>query len=340
MAVVPLEIDKYSIRGSLGSGHFGDVYDAFDRALQVPRALKVVDVPDPQQFMANLQEARLLEICRHKHVVEVKEAGIYPVAGAPSVVIATELLNRGSVQDLLEQQFVGLQLAVRIVREACFGLEHLHMNNVVHCDVKPANILLADNGVAKLSDFGLAIKIQMLRGPRQFYTLHGSPELVNGAPPNPLTDVYAMGMTLYRLLNNISDLHAMAPNDARQAISSGRFPDRSGYKEFVPARVWRICNKAIHSDPNRRFQAASDLRQALERLTFDIAWERLGDLQWEGARAMHKYELSAFSIRSGWKVEFRKNGRRVRDHCLSQLADNWQAQRHVDETVASTSLAD
>jgi serine/threonine protein kinase len=340
MAGVPPDIDKYSIRGSLGSGHFGDVYDAFDRALQVPRALKVVDVPDPQQFMAKLQEARLLEICRHKHVVEVKEAGIYDVAGVPSVVIATELLNRGSVQALLEHQFVGLQQAVRIIREACFGLEHLHLNNVVHCDVKPGNILLADNGVAKLSDFGLAIKIQMLRGPRQFYTLHGSPELINGAPPSPLTDVYAMGMTLYRLVNNIPDLQILAPNDVRRAISTGRFPDRSGYKEYVPARVRRICNKAIHPDPDRRYHAASDLRQALEKLSFDIAWNRLDDLHWEGPRAAHRYELIGFSVRTGWKVEFRKNGRRALDRCVSQLADNWQAQRVIEEIVASTSLDD
>lgn len=340
MSQIPQEIDKYEIQGSLGSGHFSDVYRAFDRALQVPRAIKVIHVRDPQRFMSKLLEARLLEVCRHKHVVEVKEANIFPVNGDQCVVIATELLQNGSVQDLLEREHLSLQDAVRIIRETCFGLEHLHTNGVLHCDIKPANILLSDTMVAKLSDFGLAVRIQLREVPAQFYNLHVSPEIIRGANPTIHSDVYSMGVTLYRLINNISDLQSLAPRNLPQAILSGRFPNRSGYRNYVPKKISRICNKSIHKDLNMRFQSPSELRQALERLSFGISWHSISGLHWVGTEGKHSYSLHGSSNRNGWKVDFLKNNRRVRDLCRSRLTNNWEAEKVIHSIIASTSLED
>lgn len=340
MSNMPQDIDKYVVRNHLGGGQFGEVYDAFDRALEVPRAIKVIEVQNPQRFISKLQEARLLEICRHKHVVEVKEANVYPVFGKQCVVIATELMENGSVQEMLERQFVPLQESVRIIREACFGLEHLHINGVLHCDIKPGNILLSDTMVAKLSDFGLAIRMQFQQGPSHFYTIHASPEVLRGSAPSIISDVYAMGVTFYRLLNNISDFHSMAPRNLSQAIISGRFPSRSGYWDYVPAKLRRICNKSIHKDINKRFQSPTELRQSLERISFNISWNRIDYLHWEGIEGEDSYSLMAASNRSGWKVDFLKNGRRKSDHCVSRLPNNWEAEKYIHSLVARTSILD
>ena len=141
------------------------------------------------------------------------------------------------------------------------------------------------------------------------------------------------------MLNNIADLHSLAPRNISRAITSGRFPNRSGYKEYVPSRIQRICNKAIHRDMNLRYQSPTELRQALERLAFSISWKRVNNLRWEGIQESDVYELVGFSTRTSWKVEYKKNGRRVRDLCRSHFPNNWEAERYIESVVASTSLS-
>ena len=91
-----------------------------------------------------------------------------------------------------------------------------------------------------------------------------------------LTDVYAFGMTLYRMVNGDGFLTTIAPAIARQLAKSGLFPDRKGYREFVPRPLRTIINKALAVNPAQRFQSADEMRHALEKLTLEMNWsERL-----------------------------------------------------------------
>lgn len=77
----PTSIDKYQIIKPLGSGNFGQVFHAFDRALMTEKAIKVLKVTDPTQFLQHLEEAQILKVCTHKHIVTINEANIFPVNG-------------------------------------------------------------------------------------------------------------------------------------------------------------------------------------------------------------------------------------------------------------------
>jgi len=333
-------VGKYKCNSFLGSGNFGAVYEAFDRVLQQPRAIKVIQCQNANRFIEELTEARLLEICRHKHVVEVKEADIYSIKGKDYVVISTELLPEGSAQDMLKTGYVSLRKSKEIICDALFGLEHLHNNGIVHCDIKPGNILLTKRKRAKLSDFGLAIRLKQGQTPQCVYTLHMAPENSKGLQGTVLSDIYAMGVTSYRLFNNIADFKTLAPRNVRRSVLKGEFPDRGKYSSYVPTKIKRIINKAMHVDPKKRYQFAAKFRQALEKINFGIDWECISTMEWKGKQGQNYFQIFAILKKSGWSVEFRQNNRRKNNYCHAGLKDNWQANAYICKLVADTSIID
>jgi len=331
------DIGKYQRIERLGGGYFGDVYRVYDRALDTQRALKVIPEDPSHPRDIELWEAQLLEVCKHKHIVEVKEADLADVDGIPSVIIACELMPRGSVDDLLENNFISVYSSADIITQALFGLAHLHAAGILHCDLKPGNLLIGDSGVIKLSDFGLAVSCGDT--PDHFYTMHKAPELILGEAPSELTDVYAAGVTLFRLLNGVYDIAAILPTNFNEAITRGRFPDRSAYLPHIPERVKRICNRAMHIDKTKRFQSADGFRQALEGLPWSIDWHKISDTEWHGIKSDVQYTIEVFEKRTGWCLDFKRNNRRIIDYCGSRLPSEMDAVSALYEMIRTTTLS-
>lgn len=333
------DVGKYQRVKLLGSGHFGAVYEVFDRALQARRAMKVISVKDPNALIDKLTEARILEICKHKHVVNVNEADIRRIDGKDCVIITTELLSGGSAEEKINSTFLSVGETIKIVRDTLFGLEHLHVSHVAHGDIKPGNILLTASGTAKLSDFGLSIRLKMGDVSQNTYTLHTAPENVGGKPQaNTSSDIYSMGVTLYRLLNNIQDFRSTAPTKPLAAIMKGKFPDRTAYRLYVPAKLKRICNKAMNIDLSRRYVSATKFGQSLDILNVEIDWKPLSPVEWVGSTNDATHRAVAASNRNGWFVDYLRNGRKVAKYCRRNIANNWEAEAELESIVAKTSI--
>lgn len=333
------DVGKYKRLGILGRpGNFGCVYRARDRALDAERALKVIPAQQPHELVKKLLEAQILEHCKHTHVVEVKEADVQQVDGDDCVIIACELCAKGSVQGIMESQGVSLKEATRITREALLGLAHLHDRGVMHCDIKPGNLLLDDRSCVKLSDFGLAIQLQMANGPSHIYTLHCPPEILAGQPWAATSDIYAMGVTLYRLLNGTPDIAALAPGNVPDQIRCGRFPDRSGYQDYVPRKLRRICNTAMNVDPAKRYQSADKFRQALDKLVWQTEWHQVSATEWQGQDHARSYRAVISQDAKGWRVDSYVGARRRRSQCAYGLPRQEDAVGHAYSIIAETSL--
>lgn len=278
------QVDKYEILKHLGSGAFGNVYLARDRALDAIKAIKVLEVPDPTKFMNTLEEAKILHKCKHKHIVEVNEANIYGINGESKVVIDMEYLPDGCFEDQIINCSASIHDSVCYVINCLFALEHAHNQGVLHRDIKPANIMLCQYG-AKLSDFGLATVLgTKLAGSPKGYTTHLAPEYFKYKSTTELTDIYAMGVTLFRACNYIADWKAVIhiiPNP-KQKIINGKLISSIGYEPFVPAKLKRIINKACAINPAQRYQSAAEMRQALEKIQFLIDWRKHEEIRWEG----------------------------------------------------------
>lgn len=194
---------RYRIIREVGRGGMGIVYQAEDDILQRPVAYKVLPDAvrdDPRALGDFLREARIAASLHHPNIVTIFDAG----QTADAVYIAMEYVEGRSLQDILDEvRTLALPRALDIFRQACRSLIHAHRQQIVHRDVKPANIMLSSSGTVKLMDFGLAAvvshasaKVSTVRG-TPFYM---APEQITGETISALADQYALGCTLYHMV--------------------------------------------------------------------------------------------------------------------------------------------
>lgn len=302
---------SFDFKERLGAGHFGEVWRVIDTGLDAVRALKLI--PPTKVLNPNnlFQEAQILKAAEHPNVVKVEETGTMDDG---RIYIAMEYLPKGSLEDEAKGSYVYLTRAQRIVVDALRGLQYAHEKNLLHRDIKPANILVGKNGEGKLSDFGLAVptgaNLQTLGIKDYAYLLHLAPEVILNRKYSVLSDVYAAGVTLYRIVNGDSYLPVLDPADVRQAALDGRYPDRSRYREFVPRPFRALINRAMDPLSRRRFRSAEDMRHSLERITLQMNWNEqtlLNGMRWTSGRNNRCYEVTRIKgPGKTWNVEIKK----------------------------------
>lgn len=316
-------IDKFQIIEHLGNVFFGHVFLCYDPFLQKEIAVKVIKVPDPDKFVNAVKEGQTLDLCRHKHVVDVKDVRATLYNTEPVVIIVMEYLSKGSIQKHIEKRFISVKEACKIIQQSLLGLEHAHNNNVLHRDVKPGNIMFGDNGEAKLSDFGLAIDYHSELSDGLGYRPHQPLEVIEGNPMDKLSDIYATGITLYRLLNNTNKLsfNFMTKDEWLKAVKRDQFPPRQ-FLHHIPEKVLKVLYRAIHKIRVTRFQTCTEFRQALEKLNFNIDWVYVDDDNWTGHNNKEIYTLNKYKKRTGWVIDFKKNGIRKNEYCCVNLPND------------------
>ncbi|HCK0492387.1 serine/threonine protein kinase [Pseudomonas aeruginosa] len=334
---IPQEIDKYQLIRSLGAGHFGQVYYAFDRALASYKAIKVLNIADPNRLLESLKEAQVLALCRHKHIVAINEANIFSVNGQQRVVLDFEYMPNGSLEGAIQSRWLSLRESIDHLRGALTGLEFAHSQGILHRDIKPGNILLAAGG-ARLSDFGLATQVGAGSvGSGNGYIPHLPPEYFVNRQTSVLTDIYAAGMTLYRTVTNIVDWQGLlsSMNNFEDVVRSGSLIQRVGFDGYVPNSIRRIIRKACAPDAVSRYQSAEEFRQALDRLRFNVDWVRVADCEWYGQSGSDQYHLSVDA--SCKFVNFKRNNRRMTDRCRA-VRNIEEAMSVMFDCIAETSL--
>jgi eukaryotic-like serine/threonine-protein kinase len=278
---VPYKKQKY-----LGGGHFGQVWLEEDTGLKRLCAAKYLDtrllLPGTEAFA----EAQTMVEAKHDHVVEIYSAELE--GGQP--VIRMEYLPDGSVEHRHGGAPVPVAEAVRIMEDACRGIQHLHVRKILHRDIKPGNLLLTPTGSVKVSDFGLSCPIADASGaPQIAYQPHRPPEAVKQgiAITTRVGDIYAAGVTAYRLLNGDGALTGiqMAGTDPLKMIVKGLYPDRNYWLPHIHDRLRKVVRKAMHVDPNRRYADAKKFRSAMEQARPYVSWwptSPATGLGWEG----------------------------------------------------------
>jgi eukaryotic-like serine/threonine-protein kinase len=275
-AVLPGQrLGAYRLDRLIGEGGMGAVYLATraDEAFEKSVAIKIVrDAVRGPTLVARLrEERRLLATLDHPHIARLLDGGATP-EGMPYVVM--EYVDGVPIDRFCDARQASLPERVRLVRRVCEAVHHAHRNLVVHRDIKPSNILVTTDGTPKLLDFGIA---KVLDGSDVVHTLtafgamtpeSASPEQVLGAPITIATDVYGLGVLLYRLLTgggaygDTSSAAALlrAITDVDPVAPSLRAPTRG-----IPVDLDRIVLKAMAKRPHDRYDTASALADDLGR---------------------------------------------------------------------------
>lgn len=266
-------IPGYHLLERIGRGTTGCVYRAVQLSLQREVALKVLS-PDlaanPGFSQRFVREAQAAAAVHHPNVVTCYDVG--EVDGTPYQ--AMELLSGGDLQRRMDDRGGRLPYrdAVSMIMACTCGLEGIHRAGLMHGDIIPANIFIADDGTVKLADLGLARSLAGNdKSPWDLAAAAGNataaPEqLIAGARSDIRTDIYALGATLFLLVTGRPPFVARNRNELVRCIRERPAPDVITLDASLPPALGAVITKAMAKDPGDRYATPSQLREDLERL--------------------------------------------------------------------------
>ena len=251
--LVPGQLDGFRIVERIGEGAMGQIYRARDEALKRDVAIKVVHsahTADEQHAERLREEARAAASISHPHVAQVHALGFSN--GHPYLVM--ELVHGVDMDARLRREGkIDEHAALQIAAEIVGGLGLLHRRGLTHGDIKPANIVLDEEGRAKLVDFGLS---GMARRDGSG-AIHGTPhyiapELLRGAVDNSQTDLYSLGATLYHLLAGKPPFAGSTPTDVVRARLNGPAEPLGHHNPRISPGTQRLVMRLLAADPRQR----------------------------------------------------------------------------------------
>ena len=261
----PSQIDRFSIQDILGRGAQGIVYLAHDPQLDRDVAIKSVSLTSnfQQQHIDNLlMEARTVSKLQHPNIVSIYDVG--SVQLNPYLVL--EYVKGETLQSILHND-MPVQQAIRIMRDVLSGVAAAHAKNIIHCDLKPANIIITASGQAKVADFGLALLADtqqedhaQLAGTPQYM----APEYIETRQHQTVSDVFSLGLIFYRLVTGRLAVDGDDVYQLLNAIANQPIPDANSINPEIDEKLNAVIMKSLQKDPQERFKNAGDMLAALE----------------------------------------------------------------------------
>jgi WD40 repeat protein len=261
----------YALLGEVGRGGMGVVYKAHQSSLDRIVAIKMVLAgkhAGPEELARFRREAAALARLQHPNIVQIHEVGTHD--GRP--YFSMEFVGGGSLAQRQGGEPLPPREAARLTETLARAVQAAHAAGIVHRDLKPANVLLAADGTPKISDFGLAKRLDVPAGATQTGAVVGTPSYMapeqadgRGKDIGPAADVYALGATLYELLTGRPPFRAETPLDTvLQVIGDEPVPPRQ-LQSKTPPDLERVCLKCLEKDPGKRYRSALALAEDLER---------------------------------------------------------------------------
>ena len=257
----------YRVVERVGEGGMGVVYRARDTKLDRDVALKfMVHATRVNHEHANRlrREARALAALNHPNILIIHDIG--DADGLPFLVL--EWVGGGALSDSSVQRPLPIDEFLRIVLPVSEALGTAHAHGIVHRDVKPANVLVSEDGRIKLADFGLAKFRDRARDLTQTAGVVGtvaymSPEQASGGEVGPASDVFSLGVLAYELLTGERPFKGESPGAVIGAILSGRHAPLTVMAPQVSGELAAVVERCLKRAPEDRFQSGTDLAAAL-----------------------------------------------------------------------------
>ena len=263
-------LSHYKITAELGRGGMGIVYKARDTKLDRTVAIKVLPAAalasedDRARFY---REAKAAAALNHPHIAQIYQIDEAVPEGSTSEdvrpFIAMEFIEGGTLEDRIKEGPLKLKEAVRIATQVAEALKAAHAKEIVHRDIKSANIMLAKEGQAKVLDFGLAQTSNSTKLTRMGSTLgtvaYMSPEQARGEEVDGRTDLYSLGAVLYEMIAGKLPFGGEYEQAVVYSILNATPEPLTALRTGVPMELERITNKLLAKDAARRYQTAADL---------------------------------------------------------------------------------
>jgi eukaryotic-like serine/threonine-protein kinase len=293
----PTEVaGRYLIERRLGAGGMSTVFQARDTVLERSVAVKLLaeHLADDEAFVYRFRrEALSAARLQHPNIVQVFDSGQDRGSGRHYIVM--EYVDGPSAADMLrEHKQLDIETTVELVRDSCHGLDYAHRAGVVHRDVKPGNLLFAEEmGITKLADFGIAKAAEQTRITQAGSVLgtaaYLSPEQARGDEAGPPSDIYSLGVCAYqfltgRLPHEYGSLTELALKQQHDAVAPA-----TDYRPEVAPELDEAVRVALERDPQARYSSALEMAEAVEagmRGEATAATQQLGTSDYDATQVL------------------------------------------------------
>ncbi|WP_078910777.1 caspase, EACC1-associated type [Streptomyces sp. NRRL WC-3742] len=257
---------RYETVSLIGQGGMGEVKLAFDRFLSRMVAVKMIkprgdEEPFEQRFFWT--EARAVAALNHPNVAAIYDVG----EGEAGRFIVMEYVSGAPLSDLAGDGKLSPDEAAEAVHDVLAGLDAAHRAGVIHCDIKPHNLMLTPDGTVKILDFG----ISHFQGEISLYeegTVVGTPaymppEIYAGAEPTAATDIYQAGVTFYELCTGEKPFTGTTVYEVFARVLEGTVVPPSELTPELPAAYEAVILRALEREPQDRYESAAEMRAAI-----------------------------------------------------------------------------
>ena len=262
--------NRYQLLERIGTGGMANVYRARDLMLERTVAIKILhetysdDKPFQDRFK---QEARAAANLSHPNIVTVHDFGF----DHGQLFIVMEFIPGKDLKTILRQRGrYSVEEAIPLIVQACAGIGYAHRAGLVHCDIKPHNMIVTPDGRLKVTDFGIARALSTIMPDERADVVWGSPQYFSpeqavGEAPSPASDVYSLGVVLYEMLTGALPFTAPTSDElARLHLEENPIPP-SEYIPDIPAALEEIVTKVLSKEPAARYRTADQLGRVLLR---------------------------------------------------------------------------
>ncbi len=285
------QIAQYRVVGPLGAGGMGEVYLAQDQSLERSVALKVLPhdlTRSDDRVRRFVQEAKSASSLNHPNIVTIYEIGQEPVKTAagpehdsgPLHYISMELISGKTLGAKIHEEKTDLKSLVGYLAQAAEGIAKAHAVGIVHRDLKPDNIMVTDDGFAKVLDFGLAKLTEKRSGPNEATEIadgttdgaimgtvsYMSPEQVQGKPVDARADIFSFGCILYEAATRQRPFTAESNVEIMHKILHEKPRSVEELNPQAPAELRRVIRRCLAKQPEQRAQSMKDVAIELREI--------------------------------------------------------------------------
>lgn len=264
--------DRYKVDKRIGIGGMASVYKAEDMQLGREVAIKIIheSLSGDDVFLKQFHnEAHAAANMSHPNIVMVHDIGQYDAR----YYMVMEYVEGPTLKEIIleyknDSEFMPVERVLNLIIQVCHGLGYAHRSGLVHCDMKPQNILVTADDKAKITDFGISRAVSeatrsgsdVVWGTPQYF----SPEQAAGEPPSPASDVYSIGIIMYEMLCN--EIPFKGENPTAIALKHLQSPPQHirSVNKKVPPQVAQILHKVLAKEPAGRYRTAGQLKRILE----------------------------------------------------------------------------
>ncbi len=263
--------NRYELQEFLGEGGMGVVYRGEDLETGRRVAIKLlkpeVVVRFPEQAERFRREAEALVMLDHPNVVRVLNA----FTENDQDCIVMEYMGGGSLRSLLKQEKrLDIVYTLNVALDLCDALTRTHRLKIIHRDLKPDNVLLSEQGIPKLTDFGQAhisnadtlTQVGQVMGTINYM----APETLQRQPIDPRTDIWCFGIMLYEMLSGFRPFMADNPAQLMKAILHQPVPDLLKLRQDCPPRLATMIHKMLEKNPDQRFSSIREVGVEIEAI--------------------------------------------------------------------------